>query len=394
MKIAYFTDTFLPQVNGIATALANQAQELGQRGHQVLIFTPKLDDIPRQKFKAKNVIVVQLPTIPALIYTEFKVGVFGLPKVIRYLTRFKPDVIHLHSPFTIGMDAIMAAKLLKKPLVGTVHMYFAGSDYLKVVKSKLAVKLLNKISQKYLKFIFSQCDLVLAPSKLLVKELNGDGFSKTIVYLPNGIVLNSAKPLNIRTKKHLKNKYGLNEKVVLHFGRLSYEKSIDVLIKAFQLLTHKYDNISLLIIGDGPAKKSLIKLTKKLRLEQQVVFTGFVDHQILISSSMLRLGDIFATASTMETNPMVVLEAMLFELPIIGVKQAGLIELVSSNGFLVPPGNIKELAESMGKLLFDQKGAESMGKKSLKMAESYSIDKATDKLLTIYENLISYPPSL
>ncbi|MBI2599641.1 glycosyltransferase [Candidatus Daviesbacteria bacterium] len=391
MKIAYFTDTFLPQVNGIATALANQARELGKRGHQVLIFTPNLDDIPRQRFKAKNVTVVHLPAIPALLYTEFKVGVFGLPKVIRFLTRFKPDIIHLHSPFTIGMDAIMAAKLLKKPLIGTVHIYFADSDYLKVVKSKLAVKLLNKIAQKYLKFLFNQCDLILAPSKLLVQELNGASFKRTIKYLPNGIVLNNTKPLGNQTREQLKKKYGLKEKVVLHFGRLSYEKSIDVLIKAFHTLAQKHNNVSLLIIGDGPAKTNLIKLAKKLRLEKEVVFTGFIGHQILISSRMLTLGDIFATASTMEANPMVVLEAMLFGLPIVGVKQAGLIELVSANGFLVPPGNTKELAKNMEKILFNQNLSENMAKKSLAIVKNYSIDKTTDKLLAIYEELILHP---
>ena len=89
MKIAYFTDTFLPQVNGVATALANQATELGARDHSVLIFTPKLDGIKREKFKAKNVQVVHLPTVPALLYPEFKLGVFGLPKVIKYLIKFQ-----------------------------------------------------------------------------------------------------------------------------------------------------------------------------------------------------------------------------------------------------------------------------------------------------------------
>ena len=143
MKIAYFTDTFLPQVNGVATALANQATELGERNHSVLIFTPKLDSIKREKFKAKNVQVVHLPTVPALLYPEFKLGVFGLPKVIKYLIKFKPDIIHLHTPLTVGMDAIMAARFFKKPLVGTVHVYFAESGYLRWLKYRLAVKLVE-----------------------------------------------------------------------------------------------------------------------------------------------------------------------------------------------------------------------------------------------------------
>ncbi|OGE29645.1 hypothetical protein A2867_02190 [Candidatus Daviesbacteria bacterium RIFCSPHIGHO2_01_FULL_40_11] len=387
MKIAYFTDTFLPQINGVATALANQATELGARGHNVLIFTPKLDEINREKFKAKNVQVVHLPTVPALLYPEFKLGVFGLPKVIKYLIKFKPDIIHLHSPLTVGMDAVMAARFFKKPLVGTIHVYLAESGYLRWFKYKLAVKLVDKAVRRFLNFMFSQCDLVLAPSKMLVEELKMNDFKKPISYLPNGINLTEPKLLSNKLKDALKRKYGLKEKVVLHFGRLSHEKNVDILIKSFQLLTKKHQNVSLLIIGDGPTKEKLVKLARKLRIEKQVVFTGFIEHQTLISSGILSIGDIFATASTMENNPMVVLEAMVFGLPIVGVKQAGLIELVSTNGFLVKPGDIKEMAEKEEKILFDEDLSVRMREKSLQLIKPYSVDKVIDKLLRLYRTL-------
>lgn len=389
MKIAYFTDTFLPQVNGVATALANQAKELGERGHEILIFTPKLDDIKRRKFKARNVTIVNLPTVPALIYTEYKFGVFGLPRVIKYLVKFKPDILHTHAAFTIGMDAILAAKVLKKPLVGTVHIYFTDREYLRFVKYDLAVKMLEKISGRYLNFIFSQCDLVLVPSKALTKELRSNDFKKPVVYLPNGVILNSAKLLTSSEKSLLRKQYKLKEKVVLHFGRLSYEKNTDLLIKAFQLITKKNKQSSLLIIGDGPAKENLRELTNKLGIERDVVFTGFIDHQILITSGLLSIGDVFVTASSMENNPMAVLEAMLFGLPIVGVKQAGLIELVTSNGFLVEPANIKQMAEKIEKILSDQTLAKKMSEQSCKLIKNYSIEKVADKLLTNYQTLIS-----
>lgn len=388
MKIAYFTDTFLPQVNGIATLLANQARALGEMGHQVLIFTPKLDDIPREKFQAKNVRVVHLPTVPALIYTEYKLGVFGLPRVLSYLTRFNPDIIHFHSPFTVGMDAVMAAKILKKPLIGTVHMYFTDSEYLRWVKYKLAVKLLDKISQGYLNFMFGQCDMVLAPSKNLVSELFKNGFKKPTLHLPNSVMLKKPKSLSEKEKVLIKKKYSLKEKVVLHFGRLSYEKNIDTLIRSFKKVLEKDQNVSLLIIGDGPSKKSLKKLAKNLRIEKNVIFTGFIEHQFLISSGLLNIGDVFATASTMENQPMAVLEAMLFGLPVVGVKQAGLIELVSNNGFLVKAGDEKDLAEKIATILFDQKLKKRMQKESLNQIKQFSVEKITPQLLKIYDHLI------
>lgn len=387
MRIAYFTDTFLPQVNGVATALANQATELGTRGNNVLIFAPKLDGIKRTKFKAKNVQVVHLPTIPAILYPEFKLGIFGLPRVIQHLRRFKPDIIHLHTPLTVGIDAILAAKFFKKPLVGTVHVYFAESGYLRWLKYKLAVKLVDKAVQGYLSFMFNQCDLILAPSKMLVTELRDKYLKKPIDYLPNGVTLKQPKLLSQQAKNRFKKKYNLKEKIILHFGRLSPEKNIDLLIKSFYLLTKKYTNISLLIIGDGPTKKKLVKLTKKLGIESSVIFTGFIEHQELLSSRLLRIGDIFATASTMENNPMVVLEAEMSGLPIIGVKQAGLIELVSSNGFLTEPGNIESFARKMEEVLFDEKLNNKMREESLKLIKPYAINHVVDKLLGFYRNL-------
>ncbi len=387
MKVAYFTDTFLPQVNGVATALANQARELGARGHSVLIFTPKLDGIHREKFQSKNVQVVHLPTVPALLYPEFKLGIFGLPRVIKHLMRFKPDIIHLHSPLTVGMDAIMAARFFKKPLVGTVHVYLAESGYLRWFKYELAVKLVDSVVRRFLNFMFSQCDLVLAPSVMLVDEIKRSDFKKPISYLPNGVSLTEPKSFSDQAKNALKKKYGLKEKVVLHFGRLSHEKNVDILIKSFHLLTRKYPNISLLIIGDGPTKKKLIQLTKKLKIEKQVVFTGFMEHQTLISSGILKLGDVFVTASTMENNPMAVLEAMMVGLPIVGVKQAGLIELVSSNGFLVKPGDTKEMAEKLEKILLDEQLSAKMQAASLQLIKPYEIGKVIDKLLKLYRTL-------
>lgn len=388
MRIVYFTDMFVPQLNGIAIALANQARKLGEEGHKVLIFTPSMNHIRREKFKAKNVTVVYLPAIPSLFYTEFKFVVFGLPKVIKHMKKFKPDIIHLHSTFTIGMDAVIAAKIFKKPLVATIHIFFTDSEYLRFIKYKTAVKLLNKFASGYINYLYSNCDLLLTPSKTLIEDIKKKGFKKPVYYLPNGISLKQPKFLSAKEKQILKKKYSLKEKVVLHFGRLSYEKSVDILIKSFYELVKNHKDVSLLIIGDGPSKRTLLKLVKKLDIEDCVKFTGFIDHEILISSGILSLGNIFATASTMEVNPMAVLEAMLYGLPIIGIQQAGLIELVSTNGFLVKPGNVNQLAEKIEKVILDKKLAKTMGGESLKIIKQYDINKTASSLLGFYNDLV------
>jgi 1,2-diacylglycerol 3-alpha-glucosyltransferase len=388
MRIAYFTDMFLPQANGVATSLGNFARELGRRGHHVLIFTPKLDHIKREKFSAKNVSVISLPSLPSF-YTEMNLVVFGLPKALKYLREFNPDVIHLQTTTTIGIDAVLVAKLLKKPLVGSIHVYFTNADFLKFFRYKMATRLLNKIALRYINFLYKKCDLLLTPSRSLIEELEKKKFRKKVYYLPNGILLNVSTPLTSTQKSLFRKKYKLQNKVILHFGRLSYEKSIDTLLKSFQILRQRQKDVSLLIIGDGPAKESLVKLAHKLDIGKNVSFTGFIAHQTLLSSGLLNIADIFVTASQMEVNPMVVLEAMMFKLPIVGVKQAGLIELVSGNGYLVEPNNSNLLAESIEKILLNPKLKRDMGQESFEIVQKYTIDKTTSQLLSYYQELLA-----
>ena len=387
MKIAFFTDTFLPQVNGVATALANQARILGERGHQVVIFTPKLDDIKREKFKAQNVTLVSLPTVPALLYPEYKLGILGLFKVIKYLKKFNPDVLHLHTPLTIGMDAVMAAKILKKPLVGTVHIYFTESEYLRSIRFKLAAKALSKLSIPFVNFLYAQCNTVLIPSKSLTEELKLSGFKKPLIHFPNGVILKKPNILSASKKQEIKKKYHLKQKVILHLGRLSEEKNIDIVIKAFAQVVKTNPNVSLLIIGDGPSAKKLKQLTQNLGLEKEVVFTGFIEHEKLLSSGLISLGDLFATASTSENQPMALLEVMVFGLPMVGVDHPGLTELISSNGLVVQSYEPDDLAKAMQKVLQDQNLAKKMSNSSFKKVKNYSIEKVVDKLLKIYSNL-------
>lgn len=389
MKVAYFTDTFLPQVNGIATSLANQAKKLGEQGHEILIFTAKSDHIKRPKFQAENVHLIHLPSVPALLYPEYRLGVLGLPKVMQYLLKFNPDIIHLHSPFTIGLDGVMAAKLLKKPLVGSIHLYLSNPDYLKWIKYNLAVKLLKTAALRYLYFIYGQCDMVLSPSRLFAKELGENGFKKKVLPLPNGVYLNQFRQVSEKHLNNLKEKLKLKKKVVLHFGRLSYEKNVDLVIKTFSELVKRHPDVSLLIIGDGPATASLKKLVKKLAIEKDVIFTGFIAHQTLMSDGFLQLGEVFLTTSTMENQPMAILEAMSFGLPIVGVKQAGLIELVAGNGVLVEAGNIHGLGKATEEVLYNLKLASKMRERSLKIAQNYSIEKTTAKLVKLYEKLVN-----
>lgn len=168
---------------------------------------------------------------------------------------------------------------------------------------------------------------------------------------------------------------------------MSYEKKIDLLIKSTNQIVKKSFDVSLLIIGDGPAKKDLEKLTKSLNLQKDVIFTGFIAHQKLISSGLINVADLFATASAMENNPMSVLEAMAYGLPIVGINAAGMVDLVKGNGFLVKKDDTDALAKKMNMLLHDKKLAIKMGQESIKLSKDFSTEKVVTQLVKIYEKV-------
>ncbi len=396
MKIALVTDTFLPQINGIATYVANIAEELGRRGHEVLIIAPKIKNPHRKKFSAKNVKVVEVVSVPVdFLYTEFKVPVMGFPKVLSALNDFKPDLIHFQMPLPLGVDSILCSKILNIPLVSTLHTFMTASEYLLVLMpEKFANKPVTDFIMNLSNFMYSAADLRISVSKELITELKKSGYRKEVKYIPSCVLLPDPENKKHVDVKALKKKLGLRTdlKTVLHFGRISGEKMVGEVIEAFSKMKTK--DSQLLIIGDGPVKKDLEGLVKELDLEKRVVFTGFIDHQELVSSGILYVGDVFITASTTENNPMVALESMAHGLPLIAPAAGGLKSLVDGNGFLVDPHDVEGFSKSLDLVLSDPKLHLKFSKKSLLLAEERSVENVVTKLLVEYKKAIQKKQAL
>jgi len=384
MKIAIFSDTFWPQVNGVATVARQTAINLSQAGHDVVIFTvsqekEKALNPPGQKFK-----VFLIPSLPFWAYKEYRMAVpasFSLKKI----KKFRPDVIHVQTPFAVGWEGVLSAKLLKIPLVGTHHTFY--DYYLKHIKMDYPIS--KKLSWKYTASFYNRCDLVLNPSETLNDQLKKAGLVKPALVLPNPVDTDFYQPVkNADTKNDLKNKWQLKGVSIVYMGRVSYEKSIDQVIKAFSLLTKKLPVLKLMIIGDGPDKASLTGLTREMKLEDKIIFTGFLFNEGLLTA--LQANDIFVTASKSENQPVSVLEAMASGLPVIAVSAEGLPEIVKDykNGFLVRPDSPEEMAEKIITLLNNQKLREQLSLASRQMALDYSKEGITSRLVDYYSSLV------
>jgi 1,2-diacylglycerol 3-alpha-glucosyltransferase len=387
MKIAIFTDTFIPQTNGVVTVVKTHAKELTKRGHEVLIFTaqPKkeqkkkvLEELAGQKIKVYFIPAFELPT-----YKDMRVATPTWIQSFWRMKKFGPDIIHSHTNFGVGWEAVNCAKILGVPLVGHHHTFW--TDYLHHIK--LDKEFMRKLTHHYTSSYYNRCDLIISPSKSLRDELLESNIKKPVKVLPNSINLEKFK-INA-TKEDLKKKMGLKDKkVIVYFGRVSKEKSIDILLDAFQLILKKIDDTRLLIVGDGPTLNDLKKQARKLKIDSNIIFTGILKDKKLFET--VATGDIFASASTSENQPMTFLEAMALGLPMVCADAKGAPELChdGKNGLLFKPDDRRDMADCLIKILGDPKMIEKMGKESKKIANGYSNERIIEELINSYKKLI------
>jgi len=385
MKIAIFSDTFPPEVNGVANFVYLSANALATKGHEIQVFTASrisqknLNEKIGKKFKIFTGLSVHSP-----IYSDTRVP---LPTGISfpYLLKFKPDIIHAHTPFTLGWGAVMGAKILKIPLIGTHHTFY--DHYLK--HAKIDFSIARKATWRYTVSFYNFCDLVTTPSRSLVEEMKEHGLEKPAIVLPNFVNTHLFKPASNFEKNNLKKQSKINSKSIVYMGRLSYEKSVDQVIKAFKLVLSSIPDLKLMIIGDGPERENLEKLARSLNISKRIIFTNILRGESLAKA--LQTNDIFVTASKTETFCISALEAMAVGLPVIAFGEKGIREVVQNNknGFLVKAGDFKNLTEKILDIFRQPSLIKKFSLTSRAIAMGFSKEKVIKSLENIYEKAIN-----
>jgi len=385
MNIAIFTDAFYPQVNGVVTSIMNSSRELIFRGHRVIIFAPMPGKGSKIREDFGEISVVLLPSIKAPYYPDIRITSPVNGKVMRILKDFKVDIIHFHVPFSIGVLSIICAKLMKKPLVGSFHTFFAEEEYLRIAGMENC-RFLKWFVWRYCMLFYSRCDAVIAPSRYTAEELVRQGVRIQPIIIPNGVHLESNIIKEIYSRG-AREKYGLSDNTILFVGRVSKEKSIDVLLRAAEILSKKVSDFKMIIVGDGPSFEDFKKMSRDLGINDRVIFTGMIPHEELLSSGIFQASKIFVTASRSENQPMTILEAMLFGLPVIGVNRRGVPELIDGNGFLVEADDHEGIAARCLEVLENDELRLKLGKRSSELALNFNIKRTTDMMEDLYARL-------
>lgn len=407
MKILYFSDTFLPKIDGITVSIKNFSELLSHKGHEFVICAPGYaeSDFTRinDKIRVERFMSMSLPSYP-----DVK-AVFPNPnRIKKVIKEFEPDLIHIHTPGTLGLYALNVAGKYGIPIIGTYHTLVSEQDsYLSIYRllkiDKLFMKIdkfdkLNlkdmlkllkydkininkKIILKLCNYFYDRCDLIISPSNLLRDQLLDFGIKKPIKVISNGLDLSRFKG----EARELKG----NAPKILHVGRVSYEKNCDVVINAFKLILEKLPEATLTIIGDGPALPSLKLQVEKLALQDKVIFTGFIPNTEL--QEHYPRYDLFMTASTMETQGLVILEAISCGLPAVGVNAYAVPELVQDgkNGFNAQPFNAEQMADYAHKILTSPELYKAFSKSSLDVSKGHDLNLCVNKMEDIYTEVSS-----
>ena len=226
-------------------------------------------------------------------------------------------MIHIHNEFGIGFSGMMCAKMLKTPLVYTLHTMY--DDYIYYIAPKALIGTTTRIAHRYMRIFAVKATEVTGPSPKCQEYFNDSGIEKSVNVIPNAVEMEQFTVGNVTVseKLALRQKYQIpeNNLVACFVGRLGKEKSVDVILDFWAEEISPEENISLIVIGDGPVKVELEEQAKKLGITQMVTFAGKVMHNEL--SPYYALSDVYVTASLSDTNSISMLEGMCAGLPVL-----------------------------------------------------------------------------
>ena len=381
LKIAFYTDTFLPAVDGVVVSVMNFRKELERRGHEVYLFASG-NEKTRQMTKGDSRITV-IRGVTFKKYPQYSLALFPLISALK-VRNVRMDLHHAHTPFMMGIYGLGISKFDRRPIVGSFHTLFINNSVIKeyTVDSKLVRKTILKYSWKYAKLFYDNCAGTAAPSEVIKRMLVRKDI-RNVDVVPNGIDTKRFNPKVDGSKVRAKLLKSDREKLVMYVGRLSNEKRVETLIKSAKAL--KDDRVRFAIVGTGPAYSRYQHMIARLNLGGKVRLVGFVDNNEL--PNYYAACDAFCIPSTFETQGIVSLEAMACGKPVIGADYLALSELIKNgkNGEKFRPGDAEACARKIRKVLYNIDSYKGM----LDTAKRYSIEQTTDDLLNMYRRILN-----
>ena len=311
MRVGLFTDTYFPQVSGVATSIRTLKTELEKLGHTVFIFTTTDKDVNRYE----DWQIIRIPSVPFFAFKDRRVAYRGFSKALAIAKQYQLDIIHTQTEFSLGLLGVWIGRELRIPVIHTYHTQY--EDYVRYIARGMVIRpsMVKYIVRSYM----NDLDGVICPSEIVYDLLQKYKVKAEKRIIPTGIDLAKFDRPEITPTETaaLREKYEVaeDETLLLSLSRVSYEKNIQAVIAALPDVLKVNSKVKLIVAGDGPYLDDLKKQAAKLGISDAVVFTGMIPPNE--TALYYKAADFFISASTSETQGLTYLESIASGTPII-----------------------------------------------------------------------------
>jgi 1,2-diacylglycerol 3-alpha-glucosyltransferase len=375
MRVAIFTESYEPIVNGVSVSVATLRDGLRARGHEVFTFAPRFpghqDDSSTFRF----------PSIVSQIAQNYPVPYPSSMHLWREFQKIGADIVHAHTPFLLGLVARRWARKSRLPLVSTNHtLYTEYAHYVPLVPKKLTQSVLIK----HMRWYYSKCDGVVVPSVMVEQILRGYGVTNNIEVIGSGIA-----PRAGGTGRGARGEFGVPDDafLLLYVGRVAREKNLGLLLQAFAVVKQKHPQCRLMIAGSGPCEQDYREMAGDLGVADSVIFTGMLSRAKI--DKAYGAADLFVFPSMTETQGLVACEALVAGLPCVAVRAAANPEVMQDGVDSILTTNLVEpFAEAISRVVGDPELRERLSQGALRNAGRFSIESMTDHFEKFYQATI------
>ncbi len=377
MRIGMMADLYKPHISGVTNSIELSKYWLEQAGHEVYIFTFGDDGVVDDE---ENIVrTTGLAVVDTGFYLNLRYN-----SQARHLL-YSMDITHVHHPFVSGSLAMRYCSPRNIPIVFTNHTRYdlMTQAYIPILPDSIG----DAALKAYLSPFYRACDLVIVPS-LSMRQILVDhfGLESPVEVIPNGVDLT---PYREKIQPIDRTQFGFtkNDVIFIYVGRLSPEKNLPLLIRAFYGVAMTYDHVRLLLVGEGPERDNLETLIRHMEISNKVFFTGLVDYKQI--PAYLTSSDIFVTPSSAETFGLSTVEAMAAGLPALGIDAPGTQDIIEDGiTGLVTTDDLAVFTAKLVLLSTNYALRMDMGKQAQIVSEKYDIKTTTAALLVQYQRLV------
>ena len=381
LRIGFFSDVYAPQINGVAVSVQLMAHSLRAAGHEVTIFAPRFPG-----YRDTEAGIYRLPAVRYMRQPPIYLAMPGTPRSLLALRRHRFDVLHVHTPLSLGLLAYLSAHFKHVPLVYTYHTAIA--DYTHYLKGIGQTRPVKQAARRFSAATCNVSDHVVVPSAKFERVLREQNVRRPIHVIPGGIDLEHfyeppASPGLFRQQLGL----APDAPMLVSVGRLAPEKKLDFLIEAFARLAASRPDAHLVFAGDGSSRLALEKQAAESGCAGNIHFLGMVNRADL--PGLLHDADLFLSASTTETQCLAMVEAIAAGLPVVAVRDPAFEGILADgvNG-RITSRDAEPFSAAVGNLLADGPARQSFSRASVELSRKFSMEAQTASLVGLYRDAV------